>query len=95
MPEERFWEIVEVIVKPDDPLANLILTGFYTFTLAIFHACRLVQPSNQGDYGISEAIDLIIQSGRVIEAIRMDGWWMDIGFPDDRDEAEERVLAEE
>jgi len=65
------------------------MTGFYTFTPAIFHACHLVQPSNRGEYEISEAIDLLIQSGRTIDAIRMDGWRVDVGYPDDRDKAEE------
>jgi len=38
---------------------------------AIFHACHLVQPSNRGEYEIPEAIDLLIQSGRTIDAIGM------------------------
>jgi glucose-1-phosphate thymidylyltransferase long form len=87
----KYGEITEVIEKPDDPPTNLVMTGFYTFTPAIFHACHLVQPSNRGEYEISEAIDLLIQSGRTIDAIRMDGWRTDIGYPEDRDRAEERL----
>ena len=56
----------------------------HTFTPAIFHACHLVQPSNE--YDISDAIDLLIHSGR-IDAIRMDGWRIDVGYPEGRDEA--------
>jgi glucose-1-phosphate thymidylyltransferase len=84
-----YGEITNVIEKPDEPPTNLVMTGFYTFTPAIFHACHLVQPSNRGEYEISEAIDLLIQSGRTIDAIRMDGWRVDVGYPDDRDKAEE------
>lgn len=87
----KFGEIVEVVEKPDDPPSNLVMTGFYTFTPAIFHACHLVQPSRRGEYEISEAIDLLIHSGRTIDAIRMDGWRIDVGYPDDRDEAEQRL----
>jgi glucose-1-phosphate thymidylyltransferase len=87
----KYGEIVEVIEKPDDPPTNLVMTGFYTFTPAIFHACHLVQPSNRGEYEISEAIDLLIQSGRTIDAIGLDGWRIDVGYPDDRDEAERRL----
>ncbi|WP_411968553.1 UTP--glucose-1-phosphate uridylyltransferase AglF [Haloferax sp. YSSS75] len=86
-----YGEITEVIEKPEEPPSNLVMTGFYTFTPAIFHACHLVQPSNRGEYEISEAIDLLIRSGRTIDAIRIDGWRMDIGYPEDRDEAEERL----
>jgi glucose-1-phosphate thymidylyltransferase len=87
----KYGEIVEVIEKPDDPPTTLVMTGFYTFTPAIFHACHLVQPSNRGEYEISEAIDLLIQSGRTIDAIGLDGWRIDVGYPDDRDEAERRL----
>ncbi len=84
----KYGEIIEVVEKPADPPSNLVMTGFYTFTPAIFHACHLVQPSNRGEYEISEAIDLLIQSGRTIDAIRMDGWRIDVGYPEDRDRAE-------
>ena len=87
----EYGEITRVVEKPDDPPSNLVMTGFYTFTPAIFHACHLVQPSDREEYELSEAIDLLIQSGRTIDAIRMDGWRIDVGYPEDRDEAEERL----
>ncbi|MGM0605991.1 MAG: UTP--glucose-1-phosphate uridylyltransferase AglF [Halobacteriota archaeon] len=87
----EYGEIVEVVEKPDDPPSNLVMTGFYTFTPAIFHACHLVQPSDRGEYELPDAIDLLIQSGRTIDAIRMDGWRIDVGYPDDRDRAEEKL----
>ena len=91
----KYGEIIEVVEKPDDPPSNLVMTGFYTFTPAIFHACHLVQPSNRGEYEISEAIDLLIQSGRTIDAIRMEGWRIDVGYPEDRELAEALLLGEE
>ena len=87
-------EITDVIEKPDDPPTNLALTGFYTFTPAIFHACHLVQPSGRGEYEITDAINLLLQSGRTIDAIEMDGWRIDVGYPEDRDEAERRLQSE-
>jgi glucose-1-phosphate thymidylyltransferase len=86
-----YGEITEVVEKPEDPPSNLVMTGFYTFSPAILHACKLVQPSNRGELEISEAIHLLIQSGRTIDAIAIDGWRMDIGYPEDRDEAERRL----
>ncbi|QLK26823.1 sugar nucleotidyltransferase [Natrinema zhouii] len=91
----KYGEITDVVEKPDDPPSNLVMTGFYTFTPAIFHACHLVQPSNRGEYEISEAIDLLIQSGRTIDAIGLKGWRIDVGYPEDRDEAEERLQADD
>jgi len=91
----KYGEVTDVVEKPDDPPSNLVMTGFYTFTPAIFHACHLVQPSNRGEYEISEAIDLLIQSGRTIDAIGLDGWRVDVGYPEDREEAEERLAETE
>ena len=84
-------EITDVVEKPDDPPSNLVMTGFYTFSPAIFHACHLVQPSNRGEYEISEAIDLLIRIGRTIDAIVLEGWRIDMGYPEDTNEAEERL----
>ena len=84
-------EYGEVVEKPDNPPSNLVMTGFYTFTPAIFHACHLVQPSDRGEYELPDAIDLLIQSGRTIDAVQLDGWRIDVGYPEDRDRAEERL----
>ena len=87
-----YGEVIEVIEKPADPPSNLVMTGFYTFTPAIFHAAHLVQPSDRGEYELSDAIDLLLQSGRTIDAVKLDGWRIDIGYPEDRDRAEKRLL---
>ena len=90
----EYGEVVEIVEKPDDPPSNLVMTGFYTFTPAIFHACHLVQPSDRGEYELPDAIDLLIQSGRTIDAIRLDGWRIDVGYPEDRDRAAERLQSQ-
>ncbi len=88
-----YGEITDVIEKPDDPPSNLVMTGFYTFSPAIFNATRLVEPSDRGEYELSDAIDLLIRSGRTIDAIGLEGWRIDVGYPEDRDEAERRLQA--
>lgn len=91
----QYGEIIDVVEKPEDPPSNLVMTGFYVFTPAIFHACHLVQPSNRDEYEISDAVDLLIQSGRTIDAIPLDGWRVDVGYPEDREEAETRLEKQE
>ncbi|WP_255194487.1 UTP--glucose-1-phosphate uridylyltransferase AglF [Natronobeatus ordinarius] len=91
----EYGEIVEVMEKPADPPSNLVMTGFYTFTPAIFHACHLIQQSDRGEYELPDAIDLLIQSGRTIDAIRMEGWRIDVGYPADRDRAEQLLRQSE
>jgi len=88
-------EIVNVVEKPDDPPSNLVVTGFYTFTPAIFHACHLVQPSNRGEYELTKAIDLLIQSGRTVDAIGLEGWRVDVAYPADRDRAERLIQRDD
>ncbi|QUO46868.1 MULTISPECIES: UTP--glucose-1-phosphate uridylyltransferase AglF [Halorubrum] len=87
-------EIVEVVEKPDDPPSNTVMTGFYTFSPAVFDACRLVRPSDRGEYELPDTIGLLLESGRTIEATLMDGWRVDVGYPEDRDRAERRLRAE-
>ena len=67
-------EVVEVVERPAEPTSNRVMTGFYTFTPANFHASHLVQPPDRGEYELPDAIDLPIQFGRTIDAIRLDGW---------------------
>ncbi|MFC7021029.1 MULTISPECIES: UTP--glucose-1-phosphate uridylyltransferase AglF [Haloarcula] len=89
----EYGEITAVVEKPADPPSNLVMTGFYTFSPAIFHACHLVQPSARGEYELSDAIDLLLDSGRTIDAIPIEGWRIDVGYPEDRDEAERRLQS--
>ena len=73
--------------------ANLVM-GFYTFTPAIVNTCHLAQPSTRREYEISEAIHLHIQSGRTVDAIRIDGWRLVSGDSEDRDKAADRLTGE-
>ncbi|MFC7165318.1 UTP--glucose-1-phosphate uridylyltransferase AglF [Halospeciosus flavus] len=87
----QYGEIVEVVEKPDDPPSNLVMTGFYTFSPAIFDACRNVEPSDRGEYELSDAINRLMASGSTIDAVPLDGWRVDVGYPSDREEAERRL----
>jgi len=90
----KYDEVTDVVEKPNDSPSDLVMTGFYTFTPAVFHVRHLTQPSTRGEYEISESIDLLIQSGRTIDAIGLEGWRIDIGYPEDREEAEEQLASE-
>ena len=83
-----------MIEKPNSLPSNLVMTSFYTFTPAIFHACHLVKSSDRGEYELSDAIDLLLDSGRTIDALQLDGWRVGVGYPEDRDRAEELLHGE-
>lgn len=55
----------------------------------------MAHPSNRGEYEISEALDLLIQCGRTIDAIGIDGWRVDVGYPEDWERAEALLRGEE
>lgn len=76
------------------PAVESIDDGVLHVQSPISHACYLVQPSNRGEYEINEAIDLLIQSGRVIYAIGIEGWRIEVRYPEDRGKAEQRLSDE-
>lgn len=87
-------EVVELVEKPATPRSNVVMTGFYAFSPAIFPACRLVEPSDRGEYELPDAIELLVQAGRTVETVPLEGWRVDVGSPEDRDRAERRLGTE-
>ena len=51
----------------------------------------MISPVVCGEYESPDAIGLLIQSGRTIDAIPLNGWRIDVGYPEDRDRAEKRL----
>ena len=44
-------------------------------------------------FEVRDRIDLLLDSGRTIDALRLDGWRVDVGYPEDRDRAEELLAG--
>ena len=55
--------------------------------------CHLVQPSDRSEYETSNTTGPLLQSGRTVDAVSLDGWRVDIGYPEDREEAEARLMG--
>ena len=53
-----------------------------------------MQPSNRGEYEISDAVGFLLESGRTTDAFPLDGWRLNIGEPEGRDEVEHRMGGE-
>lgn len=89
--------ITELVEKPDDPPTNQIITGVYALPQEILPACREIEPSDRGEYELTDALQLLIEEeGCDIRAVPMaeDDWRVDVGYPEDRDTAEERLNNE-
>lgn len=77
--------VIDLVEKPEEPPSSVVMTDFSVFSPAIIRACHLIQSSNREKYELPDAIELLLQTGRWIETVPLDGWRVDVGYPDDRD----------
>ncbi|MCH8907875.1 MAG: NTP transferase domain-containing protein [Candidatus Heimdallarchaeota archaeon] len=85
-------KIISVVEKPINPPSNLVITGFYVFSPAIFHALAKLKPSGRGEYELTDAIQIMIEDGYTVICSEISGWRQDIGFPSDILESNEHLM---
>lgn len=84
-------DIAGLVEKPEDPPSRYAPTAFYVLPPEIFPACRLVRPSDRGEYELADAIDLLIYSGYTVETVPFDGWKVNVNTARDVERAEHRL----
>lgn len=85
--------VVDLVEKPQEPPSNLAAIGVYAFSPAIFDCIERIEPSWRGEYEITDAIQALIDTGHRVGCCRIDGWWKDVGTPEDVLDANRRLLA--
>lgn len=75
--------ITRIVEKPKNPSSNLAVIGVYFLTPKIFEIIDRLKPSWRGELEITDALDLLIKSGDIVEYDTVTGWWKDTGTPDD------------
>jgi len=86
--------IVRLVEKPEDPPSNLAIAGVYAFTPEIHQAIQGLKPSARGEYEITDAIQKLIDAGKRVVGVRVEGWWKDTGRPADLLEANRLLLSQ-
>ena len=85
-------KIIKIIEKPKNPPSNLAVIGVYFLTPKIFDIIKQLKPSWRGEFEITEALQLLMDSGLDIDYDYVSGWWKDTGTPKDILHANKLIL---
>ena len=80
---ERF-ELTDLREKPQpgEPTSPWYNAGVYTFRPTIFDFTARLEKSPRGEYELTDAIRALAQSGRLVQAVELQGDWADVRDPE-------------
>jgi len=90
---DRVREIIEK-PGPDSGAGNLINTGIYVFSPAVFDYIERTPLSSRGEYEITDTIMMQVRDDLPVRAIISERDWIDVGRPWELLEASERLMRD-
>lgn len=86
-------EITNLIEKPENPPTNQILAGSYILPPEIFDYCHAIEPSDRGEYEITDAINAFLNDTNTnAELVEIDSWRVDVARPEDIETVEQNHI---
>lgn len=85
--------ISRLVEKPAEPPSNLAVAGVYVFDATIHDAIDGLEPGAKGEYQITDAIQRLIEGGKTVAPVLVDGWWKDTGKAEDILDSNRLILA--
>src|SRR5690606_6065526 len=85
--------ITRLVEKPADPPSNLAVAGVYVFDSSIHDAIDGLEPGAKGEYQITDAIQRLIEGGKTVAPVLVEGWWKDTGKAEDILDSNRLILA--
>lgn len=81
--ENQVSRVKTAIEKPENPPTNLGIMPIYLFNHTIFDALQEIQPGKNNELQLTDAIQKLIEVGKVVSALRVDNekFW-DVGTPE-------------
>lgn len=68
--------------KPNEPTSCWYNAGVYAFRPTIFDYTAKLEPSQRGEYELTDAIRDLALSGKKVQAIELKGMWADVRDPE-------------
>ncbi len=85
--------ITHLVEKPRIPPSNLAIAGIYVFDPMIFDVIDTLEPSWRGEYEITDAIQVLVNRGKLVLGYTIERWWKDTGHPFDLLDANIKFLS--
>jgi glucose-1-phosphate thymidylyltransferase len=75
-------KIIKLVEKPKQYISDYAVVGVYMFNHEIFDCIDSLKPSARSELEITEAIQILIDRGKIVKYSIINSWWKDTGNPE-------------